>query len=85
VGCVLLAETAILTQGQFFLHLFLIAFRVMRDTTAQRTLQFYHGIFDLSHTSQLLTYLKSFFTLRENSTFVNSSLLKLRVARRQRL
>ena len=49
MGRVLLAETAILAQSQLFFHLFLIALRVMRDAATQRTLQFYHGIFDLPH------------------------------------
>ena len=49
MGRVLLAEAAILAQGQLFLHLLLVAFGVMRDAATQRTLQFYHRIFDLSH------------------------------------
>jgi len=48
---IFLAETAIFAECKLFFHLFLIAFGVMRDTATQRTLQFYHRIFYLSHIS----------------------------------
>ncbi len=50
VGGVLLAEAAIFTQRKLFLHLLLIALGVMRNLSAQTTLQLGHVVLNLAHT-----------------------------------
>ncbi len=50
----LAAEFAELGHLQFLLHFLLVPLGVMRDTTAFATLHLHQGIFDLSHSLQLL-------------------------------
>jgi hypothetical protein len=45
----LAAKFAVFRQLEFFLHFLLIAMGMMCDVLAISTLQFYHGVLDVSH------------------------------------
>lgn len=71
MGGILLAELAILGEYQLFFHFLLVALGIVSDPATQRTLEFYHCIFNLSHSLSLLGCLYSFSTLLENVLYVN--------------
>lgn len=50
MGGVLLAEAAVLGEGELFFHLLLIALGVVRNSSARATLELCHVVLDFSHT-----------------------------------
>jgi len=53
MGGVFLAEATVLGEGKLFLHLFLVALGVMRNTATSTALELGHVVFDVSHTSTI--------------------------------